>query len=495
VKLGRGVDALSVAAAKVAISLWVLWAGFRAVSDDDYARILIAQRFAESPSLDPSGTSWLPLPFWIYGSAFAAFGTQLGVARAVAIALGVGSVLMVWQAAHWLGVSRTGALLGALLTAAFPWSAWLGAAPLPEAPTAGLLVLGMAGLASFEPRRRLLGASAIAAACFSRYEAWPVALAFAAISLFDARRAVPAAVDGGSLPPPPADSVSLGRFAGPAGARWPWLVAATLALIPIMAWLAHGMARHGDAIFFWKRVAGYRDALGGGLPLISRLLGVPAALVREEPGLVLLLLVLVPFTRPLIAYRRPLLAAGALLTFLLAGEIGGGGPTHHSARALLPLWYLAAVIVGDAVGRRMLDPTRRAGVWLAAPLTLIGGSLWVVGTALPHDFVDRTHALDVGARARELGASRLLIDTPDFSHLAVAVAFARPSAADPLDDHDPRHPRAADAFANETALQLALAQHDQAWLVASRAHARIASAIGRVRAENADYLLVEPTRP
>ena len=494
-KLGRGVDALSVAAAKAVISLWVLWAGFRAVSDDDYARIVIAQRFAEAPALDPSGTSWLPLPFWVYGSSFALFGGGLAVARGLAIALGMASVLLVWQAAHWLGVSRTGALLGALLAAAFPWSAWLGAAPLPEAPTAGLLVIGLAGLANFDPRRRLLGAAAVAAACLCRYEAWPVALAFAGLSLLDARRATPVDIDGGSLPPPPdPETASAPRFAGPGRARSPWLAAAAVALFPIAAWLAHGVARHGDALFFWKRVAGYRDALGGGPPLVERLIGVPAALFREEPGLVLLLVVLVPFTRPLARYRRPLIAAAALLAFLLAGEIGGGGPTHHAGRALLPLWYLGAVIVGDAVGRRVLDPARRTSVWLAAPFTLIVGSLWVVGTALPRDFVNRDHALEVGKRARELGAPALLIDTPDFTHLAVTAGFARPSATDALDDHDPRHARPDDPFTSEATLRRTLATHDRAWLVATRTHARVATAIGKVRAENADFLLIEPAR-
>jgi hypothetical protein len=33
------------------------------VSDDDYARVVIAQRL--SLALDPSGTSWLPFPFWL----------------------------------------------------------------------------------------------------------------------------------------------------------------------------------------------------------------------------------------------------------------------------------------------------------------------------------------------------------------------------------------------------------------------------------------------
>ncbi len=47
-------------------------AGFRALSDDDYARISIAQHFTREPSFDPSGTSWLPAPFWAYAPRFVA---------------------------------------------------------------------------------------------------------------------------------------------------------------------------------------------------------------------------------------------------------------------------------------------------------------------------------------------------------------------------------------------------------------------------------------
>ncbi|HEV8550575.1 MAG TPA: hypothetical protein VGQ57_16130, partial [Polyangiaceae bacterium] len=131
-------DALGVAAAKLAVSLAVLAAGFRAVSDDDYARVVIAQRFAEAPALDPSGTSWLPLPFWIYGTAFATFGGSLAVARGVAIALALGSMWLLLVAARWLGAGRFGAVAGVLVAAVFPWSAWLGAAPVPEVPSAAL---------------------------------------------------------------------------------------------------------------------------------------------------------------------------------------------------------------------------------------------------------------------------------------------------------------------------------------------------------------------
>src|SRR5690349_3293583 len=105
----RAVDALGVGAAKLAVSAAILSLGFTAVSDDDYARLVIAQRFAEAPSLDPSGTSWLPLPFWVYGFAFRLFGTEPSVARGVALLLGALSVVGVWWAARLLGASRGGA--------------------------------------------------------------------------------------------------------------------------------------------------------------------------------------------------------------------------------------------------------------------------------------------------------------------------------------------------------------------------------------------------
>ncbi|HEY3495001.1 MAG TPA: hypothetical protein VGK73_09960 [Polyangiaceae bacterium] len=436
--------------------------GFVAVSDDDYARIVIAQRFAELPRLDPSGTSWLPLPFWIYGSAFALFGPGLGVARGVAVLLGVQAALCVWLAARWLGAGRAGALASGLLAAAFPWSVWLGAAPLPEVATAGWLALGAATLASETPRRRVIGAFAIAAACFCRYEAWPIATVFAFFTLSDARRLRDRSLLGSAL-------VSLG---------------------PILAWLLHGVVQHGDALFFWKRVAGYRQALGGSAPLVERLVSIPAALVRDEPGVVLLLALLALAFGSWQRWRRLLVAALALVVFLMLGELGGGGPTHHAARALLPVWYLACVLAGDALGRR-LERSRSPGSAAIAPAAALAVS-WFLHGALPRDLPDRRSALAIGTKARELAAPALLIDTPDYSHLAITAAFGRPQAAVPLDTHDPRTARPADVFASETALRATLRAHPQRWLVVSRAHADPSRRVGRVRAENDEYLLVEP---
>jgi hypothetical protein len=81
---GVGGYLLGLAAARLAASWAVAEAGLRALSDDDYARVAIAQRFAGAARLDPSGTSWLPFPFWVMGTAMKLLDPSLDVARALA---------------------------------------------------------------------------------------------------------------------------------------------------------------------------------------------------------------------------------------------------------------------------------------------------------------------------------------------------------------------------------------------------------------------------
>jgi hypothetical protein len=159
-----------------------LSSGFRAVSDDDYSRVTIAARFAAAPSADPSGTSWLPLPFWLYGVPMALFGDSLATARVVAVLLGIASAVLVWLAARWLGLPERAALLGALGAVVLPYGSWLSAATVPEAPTAALILLGAVSLSRDEVKLRVWGALALGAACFCRYEAWAPAVVFAVLS-------------------------------------------------------------------------------------------------------------------------------------------------------------------------------------------------------------------------------------------------------------------------------------------------------------------------
>ena len=97
----RAIDLALLFTAKAAIGAYVLRAGFSHVSDDDYARVVIAQSFAHAPSLDPSGTSWLPFPFWLNGVAMMLLGRSLDTARAIAFGLGVVSVTFPFAANSW----------------------------------------------------------------------------------------------------------------------------------------------------------------------------------------------------------------------------------------------------------------------------------------------------------------------------------------------------------------------------------------------------------
>src|SRR5262245_7983352 len=126
--MSGGRDAGLVLLLKAAASALVLALGFRAVSDDDFARVVIAEQWAHAPRLDPSGTSWLPWPFWVTGAALLGLGRSLLVARGIALLLGVGAALVVYVAAHWITGDRAAARAGAVIAAVFPWSARLGVA-------------------------------------------------------------------------------------------------------------------------------------------------------------------------------------------------------------------------------------------------------------------------------------------------------------------------------------------------------------------------------
>ncbi|HLV22700.1 MAG TPA: hypothetical protein VKZ49_17540 [Polyangiaceae bacterium] len=451
-------------ATKAAVSALVLASGFRAISDDDYARVVIAQRFVEAPTLDPSGTSWLPLPFLIQGVAMAASEPSLEVARAVSFVLGVLSALLLWRAATFIGLSRSAAVLAAILACALPYSARLGVATVPEAWTAALVVFGAASAARGLPER-WWGAVALLLATLSRYESWPVAAVFCVTCAWDARRAR--------------------AFWGPAA----------VAGSGIGAWLLHGVVRHGDALFFVRRVADYRRALGGSDGVWERLWRVPEALVVHEPEVLLFataaLLAGVLLRRPApVIWWRFALPVAAVLPFLMAGELADGAPTHHGERAVLAVWMLAAVI-GVGALERAATPARS----LRSRALLFGGVgavlLWSAVVPLgrpPAPFVDRSAEEDIGQRARRLAVRHVRVDTADFGYFAVLAALGHPSTARPLDDRDPRRERSrAFASASELGARLAGAR----WLVARKEHLELASALGRVRAENARFVLVQ----
>lgn len=479
----------TVALTRVAVSLLALAGGFRAVSDDDFARVVIAQGFAASPALDPSGTSWLPFPFWWTGSVMMVFGRSLAVARATAFVTAILAALLLLIAARWLARGPVGALFGALLACLVPYGSWLGVATVPDYSTAALIVLAIASVASRDPCRRLLGAAALLAATLCRYEAWPVAAGWVLWTAWDAWCA-DASYDGA------------GEVRACSRARRVFVLAAVVGVAGPAFWVIHGVFRHGDPWFFVARVADYQAALGRGTSSIGAgVLGVPRALMQFEPELVAVtaavgsaLWLCRRHTRHS-AFRRPLLLALALVLFLVVGQVRAAAPTHHEERALLSVWLLAALFVGDSLVWlwQNLDVSGR---WRLAALVvpLLGLALVLRDSLVKLDpFVDRSNEVDIGLMtARVASTGDVLIDTPDYGFFAVMAAVGAPERARPVDDRDPRRPRGPNPFVSHAVLRRTLHERGgAAWLVVTRSHARVASQLGIERASNAHWVLFQ----
>ena len=454
---------LFVALARVVVSLSCLWSGFRGVSDDDYSRVVVAARFAQHPSLDPSGTSWLPLPFWLYGVPMALFGDSLLVARVVAVALGAASAVLVWIAARlFLGLSERAALWGALGAVLLPYGAWLSAATVPEAPTAALLLLGCVSLVRPEPRLRAWGGLALGAACFCRYEAWPPALVFGVLTALDAWR--------------------VRTKEGPSP-RWLWLAAA-FATLPIALWLAHGAVRHDDALFFVTRVKQYRAALGGPTQSVaSALWHTPFALLRFEPELFAVTAVALglsikggasPFGP---TAWRTLAALGALVLFLMAADATGGAATHHPERSLLPVYWFLALLAAGLVAR-LADEEIRPWLLPALALPLALAANLGLRPDVQSTFVDRREEEQIGRVLRRLAAHKVAVDTDDFGFFALQAALGHGKSW-PIADHDPRKADVRPTTTPELATRL---HKDGAqWLVTTRERAGLGAGLGVVR--------------
>jgi hypothetical protein len=392
---------------KLAVSFALLGLGFHGVSDDDFARIVIAQEFAHAPKLDPSGTSWLPLPFWITGGAMKIFGYSPAVAVAVGIVLGVLSVWLVYAAARRFFDDDESAFWGAALVAVLPWSARLGASALPELPVAAASLFAILSLAGSSMRSRLIGSALLLAACLSRYEPWFLAAGFAAYCLRDARKRD--------------------------GARLANLLCAVLPLAGPIAWSAWNAHAHGSPTHYLDRVAAYKQAIDQGA-IVERVTSYFLAVFRAEPELIGALAFLAWVARAsmraeLSRARRPLILLGMLLLTLTASSIKGGAPTHHPERALLTLHLFLAIVAAHlaVVARRdeLLVPLQV----VAAVLVIGGGVATLRGTLLFKESVAHREAeLAVGREvaARVPAGERVYLEVVDYGYFAVQAASERP---------------------------------------------------------------------
>jgi hypothetical protein len=436
---------LAVAIVKLGAGAAVLWTGFRAVSDDDYARVVIAEEWARAPKWDASGTSWLPFPFWIAGAAMKVAGRGLDTARGVAVLLGIAAALLVYAAARWIGEDRGAAAGGAIAASVFPWSARLGVATVPELFTAALSVLAMAALATREPRKRWIGGAAICAAALSRYEAWPIAIGFAALCGLDAARA------------------REGRRA--------LLGAGAIAIAGPLAWMVWNRVAHGDALHFLARVAAYRQALGAADGAAGRLWAYPVAMVREEPEIAALLVIGavtcgVGWKARLSPYARPAAMVAAQIAALSLAMIKDGAPTHHPERAVLAALLLAAT----AGGALFVHAARSRAAWKIGAIlggVVLAGAIGRSG-APREGFVHREDEEAAGRAAAAMAArgERVLVEVVDYGHLAVTAALGRPEDVEADRSVDPRLAKTASSFRDAEALRSRLAAAGARWVIA-----------------------------
>jgi hypothetical protein len=408
------IDLALLVVAKAALGLFVLGSGFSHVSDDDYARVVIAQRFAHAPLLDPSGTSWLPFPFWVTGGAMLLFGRSLETARGVAFVLGALSVVPPYLALRAAFVARAPALVGVVLAACVPWNAWLAVATVPEALTASLVAAG--AIAVFAERWRPLAAAGLLAASLSRYEAWPVCAIFAIACAWSARHRAHRARN---------------------------VIAAAIALAGPLAWMAWNAHAHGSATHFLARVSAFRQATGAAnIPLEAKWLGYPRALADCAPDVAGLAAIGLLGLRDRVARARwtlPLLMGAALFAFLVYGDLHDGAPTHHPERALMPLvWLLAAFGVDGtrAFARRIAWGRTKREIWIVGAITA-ATIAWVASRpdawrAFPgrDSASDRTAQLDRGRALRAEGARAIVVTPCAYEHFALLAAFGAPERAE-----------------------------------------------------------------
>lgn len=419
-----------VAQSALVLSLWA--SGFTAVSDDDAARVVISQTFAAHPSWDPSGTSWLPIPFLFNGTLMWFTEASLDVARAAALLSSLGACGLLFAAARILGASPLSAAVAVIFSASLPLTRHLAGATVPEYLTAACVVFAASTLSphsgiSWERKGwlGLLGGGALFVACGSRYEPWPASAAFAIAQLISLR-----------------NSSKKGLV----------LSSAVLASAFPLLWVLHGQASHGDPLFFVKRVVDYRVALGGDGSLSEALLTYPRALLLAEPeGILALLFASLAFLIPGASAKSlgfPVRAGIPLLVLLLVlicGAVREGAPTHHPERALLSCYLFSGVALGALWTQAPRAARTRLSLFLGAG-AILGLGLRSAGAYERQPFVNRRHEEAAGRwiSAHLPESEKVALALSDYGYFSVMAAAKGPGRFEVLEKHDPREASSRD---------------------------------------------------
>lgn len=425
------VDIAALIVLRVVLSIGAIRYGFLAVSDDDFARTVIAESFAHSPKLDPSGTSWLPFPFWITGAAMMVLGRTIAVAKIVSWVLGSVGIGAFYFSLRQAGTARLFSFLAVFLGLLAPWNVWLGVAAVPEVFTAYFAATALVSAGDRENVARPYALVLLFCASLSRYEAWPICGVVACAEIAKAAR------------------IREVRRAA--------IVSSLFALSGPALWMVWNRVSHGDFLHFLFRVSRFRKAAGEAEgSFVSKLISFPALLLRVDGVLVaiaLFVLILLltrkdRFDSRLAARAHTVFrGAVAVLLFLAIGSANDGAPTHHAERALLPVILLLCVFCVDAGGAwvRTLTRSRSAREAWAFAFTffaaiMLFGSTWRALYNPPGNgpSEERTAQSARGQMLKSEGVSHISVEPCAYEHFALIAAFGAPEHVETLEaTHQP----------------------------------------------------------
>jgi len=167
--------------ARLGLQVLLYRSGFRALTADEFGRMVLAAKWAQGPHMVWHGV-WLPFHMYMFGTLLWLKWDLLHVPRAIVVLLGLISIVLMYQLASKLFESRKIGLVSAILLAVNPVHTWLSSTPLTEMLNTSLVLAFILNITQYLRSKKQLclyvSAFMLALANGVRYESWMYSIVF-----------------------------------------------------------------------------------------------------------------------------------------------------------------------------------------------------------------------------------------------------------------------------------------------------------------------------